>query len=555
MPFGSQQATIHLEMEKRGRYFLNRRMNLGLFFVVIVSVFYPISPKSVSAQTRSEMGAVASQIFCKQIEGTLCIDSANNQGWSGTDFGEHLTSAIGSLPTYNGYSRGVVWVKNDTYLMTTPVTITSPYVVIRCEAGAVIDYQGAGVAFTVNPVPFIYEGNGGFENCKLTNSTNNWTAGIKIEDANFIHLYNTLIVGSGTGSQSCLLFDSHAHYNEQTDLMHVSLSKCAVPLQFQVTGGTGSFAYTRFRDVELNVPVGSSGAGILLLNNTQLHGSDLEFNVFLPQGGVGLWFRNTSQFVLARLRFQCEGNIGVTNATCLKTDPGTQLQAMYSEAAVDPSVVSDSIAPGTLIPYAWNYFYSGLSSGEATSSGILLIPNGTNAGYACGASCGAVNFDTNTQLPGTYPHIQPPANLGNGTWTIALEQLPNKFTQTFTDTGFIRSSVVTADQGAPCSNAELKLSSGWGSAATVTGVIGTGQTCEWTITSNGTGQAANPTILDVLTNPMPTDSVVCDMRMVGGTGASTLIDQVQVSATTPRFSFAGTPVAGATYKVVRRCGP
>lgn len=518
-------------------------------------LFAAVSQKPVTAQTRGEAGTLISQIFCKQIEGTLCIDSSNNQGWSGTDFGEQLTSAIGSLPTYNGYSRGVVWVKNDSYLMTTPVTITSPYVIIRCESGAVIDYRGTGIAFTVNPVPFIYEGSGGFENCKLTNSANNWTAGIKLEDANFIHLYNTQIVGSGTGSQSCLLFDSHAHYNEQTDLMHVNLSKCAVPIQFQVSGGSGSFAYTRFRGVEINLAAASSAAGILLLNNAQLHGSDLEFNVFLPQGGVGIWFRNTSQFVLARLRFQCEVNEGVTSATCLKTDAGTQLQAMYYEAAVDPSVITDSIAPGTVIPYAWTYNYSGLSTGQATSGGILLIPNGTNAGYACGASCGAVNFDTNTQLPSTYPHIQPPANLGNGTWTMVLEQLPNTFTQTLTDTGYIRSSVVTADQGAPCTNGELFLSGGWGSSATVTGVIGTGQTCEWTITSSGTGQSANPTILDVLTNPMPTGSVVCDMRMVGGTGASTLIDQVQVSATTPRFSFAGKPVAGSTYKVVRRCGP
>lgn len=510
---------------------------------------------SLNAQTRSETGAFISQILCKQIEGTLCIDNENNQGWPGSDFGAQLTSAIQSLPTYNGYSRGVIWVKNDTYSMTSSVMISSPYVVIRCEPGAVIDYIGGGVAFTINPAPFIYEGNGGFENCKLTNSTNNWSAGIKIEDANFIHLSNTLIVGSGIGSQSCLLFDSHAYYNEQTDLNHVSLSKCAVPIQFQVTGGSGSFAYTRFRDVELNVPNGSSGAGILLLNNAQLHGSDLEFNVFLPQGGVGFWFRNNSQFILARLRFQCEGNEGVTSATCLKTDAGTQLQAVYSEAAVDPRVMTDSIAPGTLIPYAWSYFYSGLSTGQATSSGILLVPNGTNAGYACGASCGAVNYDTNTQLSGTYPHIQPPANLGNGTWTMVLEQLPNTFTQTLTDTGYIRSAVMIADQGAPCTNSELVLSGGWGNAATVTGVVGTGQTCEWTITSSGTGQVSSPTILDVLTNPMPTGSVVCDMRMVGGTGVNTLIDQIQISATTPRFLFAGTPVSGATYKVVRRCGP
>src|SRR5215469_1698079 len=123
---------------------------------VFVLLFSLLSEGQAVAQSSGQSGTVISPTACKQIEGTLCIDNANNQGWSGSDFGQHLSAAIESLPTYNGYSRGVIWVKNDSYLMTTPVTITSPYVIIRCEAGAVIDYQGPGVAFTVHPVPFIY---------------------------------------------------------------------------------------------------------------------------------------------------------------------------------------------------------------------------------------------------------------------------------------------------------------------------------------------------------------------------------------------------------------
>ena len=100
-----------------------------------------------TAQTQSGQPTYVGAILCKQIEGTLCIDSANSQGWAGADFGAQLTSAIESLPTYNSYSKGVIWVKNDNYMMKTAVIITSPYVTIRCEPGAVIDYQGAGVAF------------------------------------------------------------------------------------------------------------------------------------------------------------------------------------------------------------------------------------------------------------------------------------------------------------------------------------------------------------------------------------------------------------------------
>jgi len=291
------------------------------------------------------------------------------------------------------------------------------------------------------------------------------------------------------------------------------------------------------------------------LNNAQLSGSDLEFNAFVPQNGIGFWFRNTSDSLLSHLAFLCEASTDeVTVATCLKTDPGVHIQGRYDESVIDPGRISDSISPGTLIPYAWDYARNGTSQGQATAQGILLIPNGTGAGYACGPNCGAVNLDTNTQLPGTYPHIQFPPNMGNGTWTFAMEQSANTFTQTLIDTSAIRSAVVTADQGVPCTNAELTLR-GWGGGASVSGAVGTGQTCEWTITAGAVGRAFRPTITDQLTNPLPTGGVVCDMRMVGGTGANTLIDQIQLSATNPVFMFNGIPGVRLTYKILRRCGP
>jgi hypothetical protein len=120
---------------------------------------------------------------------------------------------------------------------------------------------------------------------------------------------------------------------------------------------------------------------------------------------------------------------------------------------------------------------------------------------------------------------------------------------------FFRGAQVVSDQGTACTNGELALSAGWGTTATVTAVVGNGQTCEWTLTSSGTGQAANPTITDTLTNSLPAATTVCEMRMVGGTGTPTLIDQTTLSATAPIFTFGGTPAAASTYKVVRRCGP
>lgn len=118
-----------------------------------------------------------------------------------------------------------------------------------------------------------------------------------------------------------------------------------------------------------------------------------------------------------------------------------------------------------------------------------------------------------------------------------------------------RSKQVISDQGSFCTTGELALSAGWGTTASKVLYAGTGQTCEWTITSSGTGQGANPTITDTLVNGLPTGNTLCEMRMVGGTGTVTLLDNTTLSATAPVFTFAGTPVAASTYTILRRCGP
>jgi hypothetical protein len=123
-----------------------------------------------------------------------------------------------------------------------------------------------------------------------------------------------------------------------------------------------------------------------------------------------------------------------------------------------------------------------------------------------------------------------------------------------------RSSLALADQGTVCTNGELALSAGWQStgSATVTAVVGNGQTCSWTITT-GTTTAANPTVTDTLTNALPSASTVCELNIHGGThtaAAGEGFQQTTLSATAPIFTFNGTPTAGGTtYFVTRRCGP
>src|SRR6185312_8294347 len=109
-----------------------------------------------------------------------------------------------------------------------------------------------------------------------------------------------------------------------------------------------------------------------------------------------------------------------------------------------------------------------------------------------------------------------------------------------TFTGTVHQALTISDAGSACTNSELSLSSGWGETASVSSAIGTGQTFQWTIAAEGK-TSANPSVTDTLTGMLPSPSTVCDMRMVGGTGSATLIQETTFSATAPVFTFNGTP--------------
>lgn len=187
----------------------------------------------------------------------------------------------------------------------------------------------------------------------------------------------------------------------------------------------------------------------------------------------------------------------------------------------------------------------GLQGGEINITGATNAVNFSTAGstvYAMDATL-------------TSPSVH--ANFARGTGTI------NAFFRTATGwdgTGTLQSTQYISNQGAVCTNGELALSAGWQStgAATVTVAAGTGQTCAWTITT-GTTTAANPTITDTLTNPLPSAATVCWMNIYGGTHvavAGESLRQTTLSATAPIFTANFTPTAvGTTYLITRACGP
>jgi hypothetical protein len=157
-------------------------------------------------------------------------------------------------------------------------------------------------------------------------------------------------------------------------------------------------------------------------------------------------------------------------------------------------------------------------------------------------------------LTGTIVHYRASSNCQE-TW------VKDDATKTLNVNGTLRGALSISDQGTSCANGNLALSAGWGSTATVTGAAGTGQTCQFTLTSAGTGQAVNATITDTLPTALPTANTVCTAQLTGGTGMAALsgaglfINQTTLSATAPAFTFPGLPAAGSTYFVVIKCGP
>lgn len=204
-------------------------------------------------------------------------------------------------------------------------------------------------------------------------------------------------------------------------------------------------------------------------------------------------------------------------------EAGTTLAAVQTNSAKDFDI--QDVARGV------NRFYAELST------------NGNTRIASVGS--GSVNLNVNS---------------GTGTGGAKFGDGAGNTKASISSAGLLRASQAIADQGTACTNGELALSAGWQStgSATVTNVKGTGQTCEWTITT-GTTTAANPTVTDTLTNALPTANTVCWMIITGGNrtpAAGDSFDQTTLSATAPVFTFQGTPTAGGkTYQVVRACGP
>jgi hypothetical protein len=94
---------------------------------------------------------------------------------------------------------------------------------------------------------------------------------------------------------------------------------------------------------------------------------------------------------------------------------------------------------------------------------------------------------------------------------------------------------------------DIALSAGWGSTASVSAISGTDQRFRFTVTSAGTGQAANPTATLTFKDGTWTTAPYAVCSRNGGNQPAVLPTWT-TTATTLVLTFPGTPVAAETYK-------
>jgi hypothetical protein len=107
-----------------------------------------------------------------------------------------------------------------------------------------------------------------------------------------------------------------------------------------------------------------------------------------------------------------------------------------------------------------------------------------------------------------------------------------------------------ANQGTALAAGDFALSAGWGATATVAvGASDRDQNFQVTITAQGGGYGANPTVAftfkDLTFTTLP--NVVCNRNDALATAGR--FAQTTLSATVPIFTFVGTPAAGEVYKM------
>lgn len=135
------------------------------------------------------------------------------------------------------------------------------------------------------------------------------------------------------------------------------------------------------------------------------------------------------------------------------------------------------------------------------------------------------------------------------TFTFCVDPLTNEL-QVSID-GSAPSSVIPTrfvSGGTALVGGDFALHANWGASATIGTITGTDQAFQFTVTSAGAGQGANPTVTLTFKDGTWTTVPIFTCNMNGGTGALSFTTVVP-TATTAVITYIGTPTVDLTYTI------
>ncbi|HEY1525006.1 MAG TPA: hypothetical protein VGH51_02105 [Candidatus Angelobacter sp.] len=484
------------------------------------------------------------------INGVQMVDNSNTAGWSGSNAGAWIASAIAALPAAGG-------IVDATGLGANVHTISA-----QLDIGA----AGKPVTLLINP-------NTRFQITTISSST---TDAIRIWNGSNI---------SGIGAGGCVGNGDQANFTVQSGCTVRSIianwpqdgtQEFCSAQNLTLRSNTGStvakgllyisgiFAGSYFRDI-YTVFNGGGGSSLFLTSpatGTLLLTSDVNFyncnfdGGNATAGGPAVTIQcGGATSGLESINFtDCQIQHAGNNQPDLKIDgngSGQLGSIKFNGLHFESGAGLTTVGPYATINDAHGiWFHDVNTSGAAPTAGngitvAQATANSTHDIYIRDwfqrTAITSIVSSSVTGLLGQSFVAQPAGTMNLEYWSgLSLQA------QKVRDIVLRR---VTSGNGTQLTGGAFALSSGWGTTASVSNIFGQDNAFDLTIASAGTGQAANPTATLTFVDGSWANNWIASLTPVGISSPAGAWVIFSVQSATMGLQFVGTPIAGNSYRV------
>lgn len=463
--------------------------------------------------------------------------------WAGADLGAQINSAYAALPSVGGEIHVIPNPTGGCYATSTTVNFDVNFKPVRFvgdgSSPVCIQYTGAGTGWSINwgsnHIPGV-----GVYNLKLVGN------GLPVIGINIGNIRDTdmvEIVGNKIGDTGTGFVDGIKVENGSFNMLieHNTFFNNTIAVDCTWCGELNRFAYNNF---------GANGTAI----DSTLQGTTLLLgNSFDAQTGPALNFHGVGN----RPRITSIGNNWENPSN------GTAQYIVSTVTGAGPSLFSfgdfwlDDVGSGTQATML-----------DLTDFDTVSI----KAAYLFSAGRTTTNWITVTNSPdvdlevaSTSSTLFPSYCTGCSAARSSIRELnpggPSTSNWTLTSTLFNTNAQLAAQRLSlsPASNlvtGDFALSAGWGATTAVSALAGKDQAWRATITANGAGLAANPTITLTFHDGTMTNSPICSTKMQdSGTGvfSADILDAPTATTNVITYKTGVAPVAGNTYVFTSTC--